>query len=78
MMAPAVLMLDQTAAATISREPQTPHERAFHASFSAALTDAIAAFRGAGPPLFNAGSRPAANLLEPLHALAGSIERRCR
>lgn len=76
--APAVLLLEQTAAATISREPETPHEREFHAEFSAPLTEAIAAFRSAVPTDFRAGSRPAIEVLEPLQALASKIERRCR
>lgn len=77
-MGPAVLLLDQTAAATVQCEPQTPHERAFHATFSTPLSDAIAAFRSSPTPTFEAGNRAAATLLEPLLALSGKIERRCR
>ncbi|BDA50909.1 probable serine/threonine-protein kinase SMG1 at C-terminar half [Coccomyxa sp. Obi] len=78
MVAPALLLLEQTAAATISRRPETPHEREFHAEFSAPLKEAIAAFHSAVPTNIDAGSRPAAAVLEPLQALASKIERRCR
>ncbi|CAL8462813.1 g2346 [Coccomyxa elongata] len=78
MVAPAMLLLEQTAAATVNRDPETPHEREFHAEFSAPLKEAIAAFHSAVPTNFDAGSRPAATVLEPLQALASKIERRCR
>ncbi len=78
MVAPAMLLLEETAAATVNRDPETPHEREFHAEFSAPLKEAIAAFHSAVPTNFDPGSRPAAAVLEPLQALASKIERRCR
>ena len=78
MVAPAVLLLEQTAVATLDREPETPNEREFHAEFLAPLKEAIAAFRSAVPTNFGAGGRPAAEVLAPVQALASNIERRCR
>jgi hypothetical protein len=75
MMAPAISLLEHTAASTIQRDPETGHERTFHAEFREELLSAVESLRGASSAAVP-GDAPAA--LEPFKQLAARIQERCR
>lgn len=74
-MAPTFLMLEQTAAATIEREPETEHERTFCAVYAERLRDAVQALHQA-PLAAHPGDAAAA--FAPLKKLAAELDKICR